>query len=287
MLRGLKQHTHQERDRVVEALIPLIQQHLGDNLAALALTGSQARGTDGPYSDIEILCFVKKRLEGDERWSRFVNDGMLIDLWYITREEYLDVYKEKVRGEWPYVAAALLVPLLNEPYVRALIDAPSAATTDRWLSALKAQWPLVQEAAAKFLNAVERDDADALMFLYWQMMEKLCVVLAFLNGHSFTTRAAVFTETRGFRELPPHFEKLLIRPDAPVKAEQLRRLTLTVFEEVEEMLFARGLSLYAKGLDSFVSRETPADRLKRRLKIDRVLRKMKNFAKAAANENTD
>jgi hypothetical protein len=58
-----------------------------------------------------------------------------------------------------------------------------------------------------------------------------------------------------------------------------------VFEEVEEMLFARGLSLYASGLDSFVSHETPAERLKRRLRIDRVLAKMKKFAKAGATEN--
>ena len=62
-------------------------------------------------------------------------------------------------------------------------------------------------------------------------------------------------------------------------------LTLTVFEEMEEMLFARGLSLYATGLDSFVSRESPAERLKRRLKIGRVLARMKKFAKAGAGED--
>jgi len=36
-----------------------IRQHYGDHLLALGVYGSLARGTDGPYSDIEMHCVVR------------------------------------------------------------------------------------------------------------------------------------------------------------------------------------------------------------------------------------
>ena len=57
---GLKRHTHPEREAMVAALVPLIIRHMGHQLVALGVGGSFARDTDGPYSDLELIGFVKK-----------------------------------------------------------------------------------------------------------------------------------------------------------------------------------------------------------------------------------
>ena len=86
-MKGLKKHSHQDRERVIRELVPLIKKKFGDNLIALAADASYARGEDFDYSDLELFAFVKEMPEGKdmEGMSR-IRDGMLIELIWTTRE---------------------------------------------------------------------------------------------------------------------------------------------------------------------------------------------------------
>jgi hypothetical protein len=66
---------------------PAAQGEYGDNLIALAVQASCARGEDTDYSDLELIAFLdtmpgKKPLEGLAR----IRDGMLIEVVCMTRK---------------------------------------------------------------------------------------------------------------------------------------------------------------------------------------------------------
>ncbi|NUM44154.1 MAG: nucleotidyltransferase [Anaerolineales bacterium] len=51
--------THAERLARAQQIAAQLQAHFGDELLALGVYGSLARGTDGPYSDIEMWCILR------------------------------------------------------------------------------------------------------------------------------------------------------------------------------------------------------------------------------------
>ena len=277
---GLKKHSHQERARLVAALVPLIKRHAGKDLLALAATGSFARGTDGVYSDIELAAFVRRSPDEDRRYLNFIFDGMGIDLWFLTRGEYIDIHKGKVRHDWPYAASSILTPLLNEPYISALSEVTCNVTSGACRAVLRTFWPKVHEATTKLLTAVERGDVDPIVFLYGQMAEKMCAALSLLNAKPFTTRAAIFAEARAFGRLPEGFDLLVLSPDQPIDPTELARRAILVFGEIEQLIYSIGINPYERELGFFVSPLSGLERARRALNLDRLYRRVSRVASA-------
>jgi len=283
MATGLKPHTHDERAAIVATLTPLIQKHVGANLIALAVSGSFARGSDGAYSDIEFFGFVKRPLSDDRAAIQFIHDGILIDAWFITRNDYIHIFKDKVRlggHPWPYIALNALVPVVNAPFIEELKALPHTIRPADFQKALIAYWPQVQEATAKLLTAISQGNQLSMLFLYWQMVEKTCFALSLLNERPYTTRAATFEEALCFPILPHSFSSLMLRPEAPRIPSELAEKAKTVFREMEEMLSERGYKLYADSLDAFVTPYSRSMEFVRRVKIDRVTHKVMLLFKA-------
>ncbi len=287
MSHGLKKHTHEERERIALALVPLIKRHLGGNLLALAATGSFARNADGEYSDIDLIGFVRKADE-DHSGSRYVYDGMVIDLWFTTKMEYLGRFKYNVRPIWPYVADGALVPILNAPFVHAIQATPSKASPEACRQTLRSLWPEVQESTAKVLTAVASGNIDPLPLLFHEMAERMCVALSLLNAEPFTTRSAILTEARRFPRRPPHFELLVIAPNFAIDAFEFERRARLVFGEIEELLCSEELNPYESDLGFFVSPRSRLRRLYEWLKIDRLGPRLAKLARRiAGSANTE
>jgi hypothetical protein len=280
MADGLRQHTHEERARVVQALVPLIKRHMGRDLLALATTGSFARGTDGAYSDIELIGFVRKRQEHDRASVNFIYDGLLIDVWFLTREDYLYSHRQKIEVDWVFGALGALVPVLNEPYIREIANVPPNTTREECLQELKAYWPLVQEATAKLLTAVARGDSSPISHLYWQMVDKMCVALSYVNARPYSTRAAVIDEALMFDKVPANFGLLVLPSDRVLAPSELGRRASLVFAEMEGLLYSLGVDPYAESLESFVSTLSLTTKIRRRLKIYRKIKKVFAFSRA-------
>lgn len=61
---------HTERWKLVEQIATQLQEHYGESLLALGVYGSLARGTDGPYSDIEMHCVIQgEGIDTSFEWS--------------------------------------------------------------------------------------------------------------------------------------------------------------------------------------------------------------------------
>ena len=261
---GLKAHSHEERGRITTVLVPLIQRHMGKQLIALAATGSFALKSDESYSDLDFIGFVRDVQDPDRAVINLIYDGLLIHVWFLTRHQYLDMHKRKVGGEWAHMGANTLVPIINEPFIRALSDAPSDAELAHYHAAILELWPLVQEATGKVMNAAISGNDENVSFLYWAMIDKLTVVLALLNRKPFTTRSKVFSEARTFALLPESYAKLFA-PLLESDRKELGERALTVFEETERLLASQGLQLYAETLECFVKPLRFRDTIRRRL----------------------
>lgn len=274
---GLKAHSHADRERITDALVPLIQKHMGKQLIALAATGSFALNSDESYSDLDFIGFVRRVQDPDRKIVNLIYGGLLIHIWFLTGREYLDLHKRKVGGEWAYAGANTLVPILNEPFIRALSDAPSNGEAPHYRMAVQEFWPLVQEAAGKVLNAAGAGNSDSLTFLYWSMVEKFSILLSLLNRKPFSTRSKVFLEARRFELLPESYATLF----APLPVddrEELAERILTVFEETERLLASQGLLAYPDTLECFVRPLDIKDRFKRRLWANAVFHKAAHAA---------
>jgi hypothetical protein len=273
MLKSLKEHSHKERQQIAETLLPLIQRHVGDQLVALAVTGSFARNTDAAYSDIELIAFVKERPEPGRHAVVFIYDGMLVDIWILTRKDYVAHHKGGDRKHWPHAATSTLTPLLNAAFIQELSAIPSPISLQDRVAALKDLWPEVQEASGKLLTAIDRTDTLPIPFLYWTMVEKLCVALSYVNARPFTTRAAIFAETMSFDRLPASFRAVLEGPSSSPNLPLLSAKVRTVFLEVEEILENLGVVLCQENLSDFVN-PLVGGKLRRRLANNRVIRKL-------------
>lgn len=274
---GLKPHTRQDRARIVAALAPLIQKHVGSDLIALAVAGSVARGTDGDYSDIELFGFVKRPLPDHRSAVKFIHDGILVDAWFLTRDDYIHIFKSKVRlgnHPWPYVALNALEPVTNAPFIEELKAVPAQTQAADFRGALIGYWPRVQEATGKFLNAVLEDNQLSVMPFYWQMIDRMCTVLSFLNERPYTTSATVYGEALSFPVLPASFPGLMLKPADAVIPSKLAEQAKAAFDELESLLLARGCELYSQSMDAFVSPYSRRAEFVRRTRIERIARKV-------------
>lgn len=275
---GLKPHTRQDKARIVAALAPLIQKHAGNDLVALAVTGSVARGNDGDYSDIELFAFVKRPPPDHRSSVKFIHDGILVDVWFLTRANYINIFKSKVRlgnNPWPYVARNALAPVINAPFIEELKAMPARTEKEDFRRALTGCWPRVQEATGKFMNSVVERNELAMMSLYWQMIDKMCTALSFLNERPYTTSATEYHEALAFPVLPASFPGLMLKPDEAAIPSELARRALAAFGELESMIQSRGYRLYAESLDAFVSPYSRRAEFVRRTGIGRIVRKIR------------
>src|SRR5215217_6373112 len=73
MWNGPQPQSRADRLQIVDRIVADLHRSYGDQIKAMALYGSLARGSDGDYSDIELWCVLKtpdleKGLKKREEW---------------------------------------------------------------------------------------------------------------------------------------------------------------------------------------------------------------------------
>jgi len=255
-MKGLKKHSHQDRKKVIQELVPLIKKKFGDNLVALAADASYARGEDFDYSDLELFAFVKKMPEGKslEGMSR-IRDGMLIELVWTTRETYLAKVKE-VTAEWYIAGSDMLLPIINEEFIAELNTYTVENLKEKCLKEAVRFWPKVQESTAKVLNAVTRENRDGLPLLLFYLLEHMLAELSFLNQTPYITMVKFIPQARSFPVKPARFDEFLdlIVSGGYTDLLLLKELSEEVFGGFEDIFDELGVEIYHTSID-------PADNL--------------------------
>ena len=250
-MKGIKKHTHEDREKVIREMLPLIKKMFGDNLIALAAGGSYARGEDADYSDLELTAFVRTMPEGkpqDGLAKMF--DGMLIEIVWMTKETYLKSVRD-VNEYWHYSGSDRLLPIINEEFIAELNGYQPPDLKQNCLDQAIGCFSEIQEAVSKVLNAVEQENRQGLPVMFFYMVIEILKLLSFLNQEPYVTAPRMFTQARNFRTKPPSLDRLL---DVAVNGTYqdlaaLREVCTAVYEELEAIFEKLGLPLYDDNLD--------------------------------------
>ena len=247
---GLKPHTHEERKAVIEQLVPQIRERFGDNLIALAATASYARNDDGKYSDLEMTAFLKVIPEGHHGVG-IMHDGMLIELMWTTREQYIEEVKQ-ASEEFFLAGSDVMVPIINESFINELNQIKPTLSATELSEYARKYWSEVQESTSKVLKAIERNDHDAMPLVYWDMVRHSLIVLTFLNARPFTTFATFIAEAREFPKKPSTFEQFIEPLNKGFgNLSELEPTVIKTFEELEQLLLQTGANPYKSELILF------------------------------------
>lgn len=248
-MKGLKKHTHHDRQRVIEEILPQIREKFRDNLIALAAQGSFARNEDSDYSDLELIAFVKKMPEGRHGIGK-IRDGLLIELVWTTRENYIAETLE-VTKMWYLSASDVLLPIINTEFINELSKYRIENLREKCLAEAKHHWHEVQESTSKVLNAIEAENRDGLPLVLFDMTRHFLISLSLLNQTPYTTFARFVSEARVFAIKPPKFDSLLeiIVQGAYQDLPKLEDLTVTVFLQFEKIFEKFGIDLYEGKID--------------------------------------
>jgi hypothetical protein len=250
-MRGLKKHSHDDRRRVIEEIVPLIRKKFGENLVALAATASYARNEDSDYSDLELTAFVETMPEG-QRWGGVgkIRDGLLVELVWTTGEIYLEDTREVTR-DWYLAGSDALLPIINDEFIGELNNYKVENLRQKCLGRAAKNWHEVQEATAKVLNATSAGDREGIPLLVFDMLRHMLIVLSFLNQTPYVTFARFISQARGFEVKPANFD-LLTDTVIGGTYQDLRALegeVVNVFSQFEAIFEQLGVELYDSDID--------------------------------------
>ena len=250
-MKGLKKHSHRDRQRVVEEMLPLIQKRFGENLIAVAAQASYARDEDVDYSDLELIAFVRKMPEG-KRWEGMgrIRDGLLVELVWTTREAYLEDVRE-VTANWYIAGSDTLLPVINDQFIEELNNYKVSDLEHKCLARATKHWHEVQESTAKVLNAIVTNNREAVPLLVFDMLRHMLIVLSFVNQSPYITFARFISQARTFEVKPAGFEELI---DIVVRGvyedlQVLEEAVVNVFSQFETIFEERDIDLYDDNVD--------------------------------------
>jgi hypothetical protein len=250
-MKGLQRYPHNDRQKVIEEMIPLIQKKFGENLIALAASASYARNEDTDYSDLELTAFVKSLPEGQRRGGMGkIREGMLVELVWTTKENYLEDLQE-VTEHWYIAASDRLLPLINPEFIEELNSYQIENLKEKCLARAANHWYEVQESTAKVLNAILASNRDGIPLLAFDMVRHMLIVLSFLNQIPYVTFARFIAQARTFPVKPVAFETLLdiLVQGTYQNLPRLEEVVTAVFAQFEIIFEELGVELYDDNVD--------------------------------------
>jgi len=185
-MKGIKSYNHNEREKIVQKLIPLIKDKFRENFVALAADGSFARGEDVDYSDLELIVFVHK-IPKDTNWNiGKIIDGLLIEIVVETKKSYIKKYLD-ISDVWYASGTGGLFPIVNKYFIDEINTFQPANVEIKTLKQIQKKWNSFQEITAKLLNNIKQNNKDGIALIFSDMFNELLVLLAYLNRKPYKT----------------------------------------------------------------------------------------------------
>lgn len=127
---GPQELNHDERRAIAEAVLSWLKSEHGEDLVAVALFGSTASKTDGPFSDVDMWAVVEDRAGARPNLEWIWGPGKL-EVERMTVTEAITRAAE-VNGRWPLDQArfVLALPLWEAPRQGGFVDRLRASAAD-------------------------------------------------------------------------------------------------------------------------------------------------------------
>lgn len=204
-MKGPQPVSRAERLKIAEEIAQRARELHGAELLAVGVYGSVARGTDGPYSDLEMLCVLR---EGNAEYSYEWSAGP----WKAEVDFYsaavLLTKAAEVEGRWPLThgAFATVLPLYDpESFFTSLAAAATGGSPEQFKAAIEeALVGELYEWIGKLRNGNTAYQAE----LAIGMAKYTAFILGLHHRRLFTTGPRVLEEALTLPDQPAGFDQL-------------------------------------------------------------------------------
>jgi kanamycin nucleotidyltransferase len=249
-----------ERSRRLELahdIAARVQRHYGETLVAIGAYGSLARGTDGPYSDIEMHCVVRgtgvdKALEWSAGpWKAEVD---------VYSEDVLLAWATEIEGDWPLTHGAFVDVLpIYDPggYFSRLRDVTLSRDEDAFERVIR---DLVvgelYELTGKVRNARVAGNVACVPYLAVELAKMGMCLIGLANRHLYTTTTTAFEESLALPGQPEGYDRLcqMVMSGGLADAQQVVDAAEALWSGVERWAGERGIVLEEE-LDAVLARQ--------------------------------
>jgi len=245
--------THGDRLTLAREITVRLQEVHGNVLKAVGVYGSTARGTDGPYSDLEMWCVL--RTSGEDYSHEWTHGPWKAEV-DVYSEDVILAEASEVQGKWSRTHGSFqgVLPLFDpdgffEQLRRAVTEQPEARFREALRGLIVGE---LYEEVAKVRNAVAAGHQEAIPTEAVEIATYGAFAIGLANRRCFTT---------GTRTL----EEALTLPDRPAGYDSLATLVMAgtlsdpavVAEAIEQFWTDLVLWVERRGIILVESRRIP------------------------------
>lgn len=237
--------TREERLELARSLCERLGERYPDSVLVAGVYGSTARGTDTPWSDLELLVVAE---DGGLESRQLVYRGTAAALVVVRRDKLERALAEPFAWEyWMGVLSTVRVfhgdAALVGRWLELGLAMPAAATREALERALP--W-LVGEAYGRVLSSRAREDAHDARRAAAKLLDELTLALCLLN-RSWVTHArgsaAAIADTLGLDVLPEGWREDVAALQSANDLGELAEAAERIVRAFRRLLVAEGLSL--------------------------------------------
>ncbi|SDD82735.1 kanamycin nucleotidyltransferase [Paenibacillus sp. UNCCL117] len=211
-MNGPVPRTRSERLDTSRLIADNLHARYGHELLALGLYGSMARGTDGPYSDIEIFCVLRESALSDEACYEWSSGPWKAEVNVCFAHSLLQE-AASVDGSWPLTHGPYFTPLsLYDPegFFPQLRQATESPERRHFKQAIEEVLVgEMYEFAGKLRNASRNGAHSFLPYLAMEFAHYGAMLVGLHNRTYYSTGSRVFLESLELPGRPAGFDPLL------------------------------------------------------------------------------
>ncbi len=206
---GPQPFTHAQRMARAEEIAGRVRAHYGARVLAVGLYGSTARGTDGPYSDIEIFCVLSTA--GERVYHEWSAGAWKAEVNAFSADVLLREAGE-LREDWPLTHGAYTqVYSFYDPYgffprLRKAVYAHSDVEYRQVMGSLVLTE--IYERIGKIRNANAAARWSSTVELAVDLARQTAYLLGLAHRQLFTSASAVLEEALRLPDRPAGFDRL-------------------------------------------------------------------------------
>ncbi|HCV6541350.1 TPA: aminoglycoside O-nucleotidyltransferase ANT(4')-Ia [Staphylococcus aureus] len=201
--------TREERMKIVHEIKERILDKYGDDVKAIGVYGSLGRQTDGPYSDIEMMCVMStEEAEFSHEWT---TGEWKVEVNFDSEEILLD-YASQVESDWPLTHGQFfsILPIYDSGgYLEKVYQTAKSVEAQTFHDAICAL--IVEELfeyAGKWRNIRVQGPTTFLPSLTVQVAMAGAMLIGLHHRICYTTSASVLTEAVKQSDLPSGYDHL-------------------------------------------------------------------------------
>jgi len=230
----------------VQRILALLGQRFGAELLAVGLYGSTARGSDGPYSDIEMYAVIEgEDLDTSFEWSAGEWKAE-VDIY---SPDNIRAEAALLEGDWPITHGSFVyLQALQDPqgFFPELAQAALQHADEEWEAVIREEIiGEIYELIGKVRNAEARGQFSSLASYAVHLTRHAACLVGLANRHLYTSSYTLLEDALALAQPPAGFDPLCRRVIAGQLSDpqELIQLSNTFWQGVLDWAEQRGLAL--------------------------------------------